>query len=291
MEIMLEEDTMNTNTRMLIPEFEINQQIEKRIAYLEKVKVDVKGKIVKLPEGDISAYKGSAPNSFRYYRRNSRKDKHGEYLGKTKSKERNDLAQKKYFEKLLENIDSELSKLKRIRSVKLNDSIVQTYSSLNPGIKRLISPINVDDRSFAEIWSTESYDGLKFEEYDNSQFFSYKGERMRSKSEVLIANALLNKGIPYKYEYPLQLSNGKIKYPDFTILNLRERRIKYWEHLGKMGDVDYISYNLKKLEEYKNEGIVLGDNLIITMESGSMPLRTRNIDKIIECLFLKKDRR
>ena len=38
MEIMLEgEDTMNTNTRMLIPEFEINQQIEKRIAYLEKV--------------------------------------------------------------------------------------------------------------------------------------------------------------------------------------------------------------------------------------------------------------
>ena len=275
MEIMLEgEDTMNTNTRMLIPEFEINQQIEKRIAYLEKVKVDVKGKIVRLPEGDISAYKGSAPNSFRYYRRNSRKDKHGEYLGKTKSKERN-----------------ELSKLKRIRSVKLNDSIVQTYSSLNPGIKRLISPINVDDRSFAEIWSAESYDGLKFEEYDNSQFFSYKGERMRSKSEVLIANALLNKGIPYKYEYPLQLSNGKIKYPDFTILNLRERKIKYWEHLGKMGDVDYISYNLKKLEEYKNEGIVLGDNLIITMESGSMPLSTRNIDKIIECLFLKKDRR
>ena len=49
--------------------------------------------------------------------------------------------------------------------------------------------------------------------------------------------------------------------------------------------------HLKKLEEYKNEGIVLGDNLIITMESGSMPLSTRNIDKIIECLFLKKDRR
>lgn len=55
-----------------------------------------------------------------------------------------------------------------------------------------------------------------------------------------------------------------------------------------MGDVDYISYNLKKLEEYKNEGIALGDNLIITMESGSMPLSTRDIDKIIECLFLKK---
>ena len=148
-------------------------------------------------------------------------------------------------------------------------------------------PINVDDKSFAEIWMSESYDGMKFEEQDITQYFSQRGERMRSKSEVLIANSLLNNGIPYKYEYPLQLSNGKIRYPDFTVLNLKARKITYWEHLGKMGDIDYISYTLKKLEEYRKDGIVLGDNLVITMESGSVPLSTKDIDKIIECVFLK----
>lgn len=278
---------MNTQNRMLIPEFDISRIIENRIAYLEELKSSIEVKIGKMPEGSISAYKGNSPNSFRYYKRNSEKDKHGEYLGKVNRKVRDALAQKKYYEILLKNIESELSKLTKIQTVEMKDSIIQTYSGLNPGIKRLISPINVDDKSFAEIWMRESYDGMKFEEHDITQYFSQRGERMRSKSEVLIANSLLNNGIPYKYEYPLQLSNGKIRYPDFTVLNLKARKITYWEHLGKMGDVDYISYTLKKLEEYKKDGIVFGDNLVITMESESMPLSTKDIDKIIECVFLK----
>ena len=44
-----------------------------------------------------------------------------------------------------------------------------------------------------------------------------KGEKVRSKSEVNIANMLHEKGIPYRYEEELQLRNGKIVSPDFTI--------------------------------------------------------------------------
>ena len=278
---------MSIPSRMAVSEFDISPLISKRIEYLEKMEAYIEKKIEKMPEGDISAYKGNSPNSFRYYLRKSRKEKHGEYLSKASYELRDELAQKKYYEVLLKQIKSEYSKLIKIQAMSIEDSIMNTYCGLNPGIKRLITPVNVDDKTFEEIWLTEPYDGLRFEEYDKTEFYSEKGERMRSKSEVLIANSLLHYGISYKYECPLKLSNGNIRYPDFTVLNPKTRDIKYWEHLGKMGDIDYISFNLKKMAEYEKNGIVLGDNLILTVESASMPLSTKDIDRTIEHIFLK----
>ena len=234
---------MKIHNEMFIPQFDVSQQIEERIDYLEELKSSIEVKMLKMPEGVISVYKGNSPNSFRYYKRSSEKDKHGEYLGKANIKVRDVLAQKKYYEILLRNIESELSKLRKFETTKMEDSVIQTYSKLNPGIKGLITPVNVDDKAFEEIWMKESYNGLRFEESDKTEFYSEKGERMRSKSEVLIANSLLHYGIPYKYECPLKLANGIIRYPDFTVLNPKTRDIKYWEHLGKMGDIDYIIYN------------------------------------------------
>ena len=277
---------MKIHNEMFIPQFDVSQQIEERIDYLEELKSSIEVKMLKMPEGVISVYKGNSPNSFRYCKRSSEKDKHGEYLGKANIKVRDVLAQKKYYEILLRNIESELSKLRKFETTKMEDSVIQTYSKLNPGIKGLITPVNVDDKAFEEIWMKESYNGLRFEESDKTEFYSEKGERMRSKSEVLIANSLLHYGIPYKYECPLKLANGIIRYPDFTVLNPKTRDIKYWEHLGKMGDIDYIIYNLKKIAEYERNDIVLGDQLILTAESASMPLSTKDINRAIEYTFL-----
>lgn len=74
------------------------------------------------------------------------------------------------------------------------------------------------DAYFAKSWLDEGFRGLGFDERDTTEFFSEKGERMRSKSEVLIANALYKRGIPYKYECPVLLPSGIMKYPDFTVL-------------------------------------------------------------------------
>lgn len=279
---------MSIPSRMTISEFDINPLISKRKEYLEKMEAYIEEKIEKMPEGNISAYKGHNSNSFRYYMRKTGKEKHGEYLGKSNSKLRDELAQKKYYEILLKQIKTEHSKLVKIQAIGIEDSIMNTFCGLNAGIKRLIKPVNVDDKTFEEIWMKESYAGHRFEEYDKTEFYSEKGERMRSRSEVLIANSLLHYGIPYKYECPIKLANGNIRYPDFTILNSKTRDIKYWEHLGKMGDIDYISYNLKKIAEYEKNGIILGDNLILTVESASMPLSTKDIDRTIEHVLLKK---
>ena len=84
-------------------------------------------------------------------------------------------------------------------------------------------------------------------------------------------------GIPYRYEAEVQLSNGKIKYPDFTLLNIRTREVIYHEHLGLMDDENYRKVNLIKLDEYRRNGIYLGKNLIITYEAEGCYLNIREI--------------
>lgn len=97
---------------------------------------------------------------------------------------------------------------------------------------------------------------------------------------------LLRKGIPYKYECPITIRNGENLYPDFTILDVKRRRVVYWEHLGRMGDMSYVSRNIWKLDEYKKVGVLLGINLFVTFESGTSPLGTNEILRVINEIIL-----
>ncbi|SDB40656.1 hypothetical protein [Butyrivibrio sp. INlla16] len=115
-----------------------------------------------------------------------------------------------------------------------------------------------------------------------------RGEQVRSKAEEMIANALFSRSIPYKYECPVTLYNGEIRHPDFTILNTHTRKVVLLEHLGKVDDTDYISWNLKKLRDYEKTGIYLGEELLITMETQKMPLTTQNIEDFLDKHFGKK---
>ena len=112
--------------------------------------------------------------------------------------------------------------------------------------KILIDPIWLPDDEFRERWEAQKGEALAFRADDESSFYTDKGERVRSKSEVIIANALHRNKIPYRYEYPLQLSNGKIVYPDFTVLNLKTRKEYIWEHFGMLDDPHYRETMLNK---------------------------------------------
>ena len=114
---------------------------------------------------------------------------------------------------------------------------------------------------------------------------------MRSKSEVIIADALLRSGVPYCYEVPLKLKrigeSGNVTFhPDFLCLNVRTRREFYWEHFGMMDDADYKDNAVGKLNLYAENGFLPGRNLIITMESGVESLDTRVVEKMIKEFLL-----
>ena len=82
-----------------------------------------------------------------------------------------------------------------------------------------------------------------------------RGELVRSKSELVIADKLHARGIDYAYEQPLVLSNGRTRYPDFTIADHARGVTFYWEHLGMLHDPGYKARWDVKRTEYLECGI------------------------------------
>jgi exodeoxyribonuclease V alpha subunit len=86
---------------------------------------------------------------------------------------------------------------------------------------------------------------------------------MRSKSEVIIANILLDRNIPFRYEIPLYAPDGTFYLPDFTITIRREEW--YWEHLGMLSVPVYKKHWETKKAWYEKHSF--SDRLITTTES------------------------
>ncbi|NMC31575.1 MAG: AAA family ATPase [Veillonellaceae bacterium] len=114
-----------------------------------------------------------------------------------------------------------------------------------------------------------------------------KGLAVRSKSELLIAEALHSHSIPFEYEKPLSIG-GKTRYPDFTIEDDISGRIIYWEHLGMLDREDYRSSWAKKLKWYNESGILpvatanIGAPVLVTTEdSAELGLDMAVVTKII----------
>jgi hypothetical protein len=82
-----------------------------------------------------------------------------------------------------------------------------------------------------------------------------RGEAVRSKSEVIIANLLHAKKIDYHYEHPLELG-GVVKYPDFTIEDDAAGITYYWEHSGMLHDAAYRRRWEDKQAWYRAHGVL-----------------------------------
>ena len=106
---------------------------------------------------------------------------------------------------------------------------------------------------------------------DNRIFTTAHGEKVRSKSEVIIADTLLRMGIPYIYEKPYYYDGNKSFNPDFTVLNVKRRKEIYIEHFGKMGSAGYRADFFWKMKTFGQIGIVQGKNLVMTFEDEDHP--------------------
>lgn len=78
---------------------------------------------------------------------------------------------------------------------------------------------------------------------------------VRSKSELLVYEALRRAGFEPEYERPLTLG-GATRYPDFTIADEISGRLIYWEHVGMLELEDYRRVSGQKLAWYRATGIL-----------------------------------
>lgn len=84
-----------------------------------------------------------------------------------------------------------------------------------------------------------------------------RGDLVRSKSEVIIANELSSQGFDrYEYERQLTFPSGAVRYPDFTIVDDNTGETFYWEHLGLLHNPEYRARWERKLAAYREAGIL-----------------------------------
>lgn len=125
------------------------------------------------------------------------------------------------------------------------------------------------------------------------------GKLLRSKSELMIYQRLLDNNIPVLYERKLTIKEVE-KLPDFTIENDDTGETYYWEHCGMMHDEEYVKRWNEKYIWYKENNIIsyeegggANGTLIITediphtLQDGSVrgALSIRQIDEIIKEVF------
>ncbi len=117
-------------------------------------------------------------------------------------------------------------------------------------------------------------------------YLTLKGDYVRSKAEVIIANELYHANIFYIYEKPLVLAGCKYTLlPDFTIRTPKTEKIVYWEHCGLMDDNKYRSkWDWKKNLYAQHEISEWNHNLIVTYETKSVPLSVELVREGVERL-------
>jgi len=115
------------------------------------------------------------------------------------------------------------------------------------------------------------------------------GKMLRSKSEIIIYEALRKHGLDPEYEYKLTI-DGVTKRPDFYINDEDSGIEYYWEHLGMLIDSDYAANWKEKLKWYKSNDILPGDGgengvLIITEDDSKGGISVKDISELIEDVF------
>ena len=244
---------------------------------LESIIQKVKARLASAPKGRLRLSK--THNHIQYYCC-TEKNTSGKYISKENELLARQLAQKSYDEKILQLAHKRLEQIKKIMKDYTEDEIEIIYLKEHSERQKLIQPVETTWEQKMNAWMKKEYQGKEFTE-NTPVILTERGERVRSKSEKIIADYFYRNGIEYKYECPLYLKGMGTVYPDFTFLSRRTGEEIYWEHCGKVDDPTYARNMVRKINAYENNGIFPGDRLILTYETEQTILNTGKIEQLV----------
>lgn len=245
---------------------------------LEKIIEIIESRLKEAPTGTLRLSRSH--NHLQYYRCTEEK-KSGIYLNKKNIEMVRRLAQKSYDEKVLKLAEKRLLQFRKITKDYKDNEIEQLYLKERAERQEFIEPIELTWEQKVKAWMAKEYKGKGFPE-DTPIILTERGERVRSKSEKIMADYFHRRGISYKYECPIYLRGIGTIYPDFTFLSKKTEEEIYWEHNGKVDDPVYARNMVKKINTYENNGIFPGERLILTYETEHTILNTNKIEQLVE---------
>lgn len=227
-------------------------------------------------------------NSIQYHLVSDDTRPNGIYVNKKLMKKASAVAQRDYYREVSCEIQREISAIEKFLSEYHPDRVEDVYRNLNDGRRKLVKNALTPDADFVFAWKSVEYEKPTFLE-NSSEYLSSDGLRVRSKSEIIIANQLVRAKVPFRYEAPLTLNSNNRKivvHPDFTCLNVRTRKEFVWEHFGMMTDESYAENAVGKIQLYSANGFVQGKNFLATFESMANPLSVKIVQQFVD-QFLK----
>lgn len=239
--------------------------------------------IKKAPKGSIRVSMCKNSKQFYYQEKENlekTKSPNGKYLRKEERELAVKIIEREYCEKLLVTCIKRKKEIDKIIETLKSTELEKVYDSMPRAKRECFAPMVLSDEMYREMWESVTYEGKEFPE-DYPEIYSDRGERVRSKTEKIIADKLYKEGIPYRYEEPYELERYGIVYPDFKILDVNNRREIILEHFGMMDDEEYCRKALKKLRMYERQGLVLGKNLMITYETSTEPFDSRLFERML----------
>ena len=258
--------------------------LSKRLHELKEAEKKACQELADAPDGRmrISKQKGF----LRFYHVTEANNHRGTYIKKENEQLARDLAQKDYNIKLVNSIKQEKKAIEAFLKGYPKISPEDTYAKLAPARKEKVEAAFMEGEDYARAWLAQPFEANpSFPE--EKVFATKRGEFVRSKSEAMIADAYYDMGIPYKYDYPVEVEPGRYRYVDFAVLDVRNGKVFYHEHLGRLDDLSYLRKNMRKLKEYQAIKVFSGKNLILTMETEECPLDMSLFRKNMAELFGK----
>ena len=252
---------------------------------LETIKEKIRRSLAKAPGGFLRVKRKRGGLEF-YYRENDvRAKRNGRYLRKQEFPFACQLAQRDYDKMIMKSAENRIDAINAFLKQYDETDLSEVYKRTGELRREIIKPHKVPDEEYIKAWGSVQYEGKLIGE-DVTVIYTEKGEKVRSKSEKIIADKLYAMGIPYRYEYPIKLKGYGIVYPDFCVLNVRTRKEYYLEHLGMMDNPEYVEKAIAKINTYARNNLFLGDQLLLTFETQRQPLDAKAMDALFKEKFL-----
>lgn len=162
---------------------------------LEQIIQMLKIRLNNAPEGSLRLSKSQ--NYTQYYH-STKKNKKSIYIAKSNKDLIQKLAQKSYDEKVLRLAEKRLLQIKKLTEDYEDDEIAKVHLKEHVERQKFIKPVELTWEQRLKEWKDKEYKGKEFQE-GVPVILTERGERVRSKSEKIMADYFFRRGIEYKY--------------------------------------------------------------------------------------------
>lgn len=223
-------------------------------------------------------------NNHRYFSMYTKNNRDRIYLGNQSHPIVKEILSNYFFSHITNNLENNISEM-----IKLKDN----YKTIDPNCLRDEFPnaYKFDDPLFFKIagvvdenkWANEPYEKSEAHS-EHLTHLASDGTLLRSKSEVVIANTLINHGLDFRYEETRTFAGITIS-PDFIIYSRKLHREIIWEHFGLISDPKYLNTFGNKMISYIEADYFPYINLIVTFDDKNGNIDSRLIEELVEAFF------